>query len=528
MSNIVPFGSANLPAHLQDSQGLDKSWDDVGGGGFPRLKMKGLTLEASLNGGVVASSEPGQPISVVLLKPSKLGRTYYHDEYTEGSKEMPDCYSLDNIRPANDAKDPQCSSCDLCPWNVKGSGKTTKDGGSKKCRYRQTLGVWIPGESTDDVIFQVNLPATSIFPDEENKQGFMPLQRYVRKLKNMRLDPSKIWTEMVVDGYADPKRILLKPVGYIDNAEDYELVKQHLHSPELDRILNAGPIDGEQAAAQEFGNRPAHLDPVPANKPVIPAGNQDTVNPFTGEIIYTDDPVTDEGDTYWMDESSQEVVKLTAGTNLPVEYAGIVEVGVEDYDGYMAELRAKREAEERAAREAKEKADREAAEKAAAAAAPAGGGRRRGGAAASTPAPSNAEAPATTGRRRGAAATTTAPAPEETAAPATTGRRRGAAAVTVTSQSGVTTQESSLTPETGTAGTSGTSRRRAAATPAPEQTATEAPPATGTGRRRGASAAAAAQAAAAAPADEQPRVAGHDLSPDMASALDAALGGDMD
>jgi hypothetical protein len=524
MSNIVPFGSANLPAHLQDSQGLDKSWDDVGGGGFPRLKMKGLTLEASLNGGVVASSEPGTPISVVLLRPSKLGRTFYKGAYEEGSKDMPDCYSLDNVAPAADAKEPQCSSCDLCPMNVKGSG-SVKD--SKACRYRQTLGVWIPGEATDDVIFQVNLPATSIFPDEENKQGFMPLQRYVRKLKNMRLDPSKVWTEMVVDGYADPKRILLKPVGYIDNAEDYELVKKHLHSPELDRILNAGPIDGDQVAAQEFGARPAHLDPVPANKPVIPAGNQDTVNPFTGEIIYTDGPVTDEGDTYWMDESSQEVVKLTAGTNLPVEYAGIVEVGVEDYDGYMAELKAKREAEERAAREAKEKADREAAAKAAAAA-PAGGGRRRGGAAASTPAPSNAEAPATTGRRRGAAATTTASTPEETAAPATTGRRRGAAAVTVTSQSGVTTQESSLTPETSTAGMSGTSRRRAAATPAPEQAATAAPAATGTGRRRGASAAAAAQAAAAAPADEQPRVAGHDLSPDMANALDAALGGDME
>lgn len=508
MSNIVPFSSTNLPAHLQDSQGLDKSWDEVGGGGFPRLKMKGLTLEASVNGGVVASSEPGQPISVVLLRPSKLGRTFYKDAYEEGSKDMPDCYSLDNVTPAADAKEPQCSSCDLCPMNVKGSG-AIKD--SKACRYRQTLGVWLPGEATDNIIFQVNLPATSIFPDEENRQGFMPLQRYVRKLKNMRLDPSKIWTEIVVDGYADPKRILMKPIGYINSEEDYELVKKHLHSPELDRILNAGPIDGEQAATQEFGNRPAHLNPVPTHKPVTPVGSQDTVNPFTGEIIYTDDPVTDEEDTYWMDESSQEVVKLTAGINLPVEYAGIVEVGVEDYDTYMAELKAKREAVERAAREA--------AEKAAAAAAQAGGGRRRrSGAATSTPAPSNAEATAATGRRRGAAATTTAPAPEETTAPATTGRRRGAA----------TTITMTETAEARTAGTSGTSRRRVASTPAPEQTATEASAATGTGRRRGASAAAAAAAAAAAPADEQPRVAGHDLSPDMANALNAALGGDME
>lgn len=489
---LMAFNSANLPAHLRDQQGVDKSWDEVGGGGFPRLKMKGMTLEAVMNGGVVASSEPGQPISVVLLKPSRLGRTYYEGAYTEGSKELPTCYSLDNVAPAPDAQQPQCSTCALCPMNVKGSG-TVAD--TKACRYRQTLGVWLPGESTDDLIFQVNLPATSIFPDEENRQGFMPLQRYVRKLKNMKIDPSKIWTELVVDGYSDPKRILLKPVGYIEDPQDYEIVKGHLHSPELERILNTGPLDGEQTA-NEFGAVPEHMKPQTANKPVIPTGREDTVNPFTGEVIYEDNPEKDEADTYWKDDESGEVVKLIAGTNLPVEYPGITEVTLDDYTAWMNALQAKREAEEKAKREA------------AAAKTTTGTGRRR--AAASEPAADPAPADTGTGRRRGAAASQTADPAPAAEAPATTGTGRRRAAATPAPEAAAT----------------GTGRRRAAATPA--QPAQEAPAATGTGRRRGGGAAAAQQAAAGAPADEQPRVAGADLDPAMEDALNAALGGDME
>lgn len=524
MSNIVPFASANLPAHLQDTQGVDKAWDEVGSGGFPRLKMKGMTLEASINGSVVAASEPGHAVRGVLLKPSKLGRTYYEGQYEEGSKDLPTCYSLDNVAPAPDAQKPQCSTCALCPMNVKGSG-AVKD--TKACRYRQTLAVWIPGEATDEMIFQVNLPATSIFPDEENKQGFMPLQRYVRKLKSLRIDPSKIWTDLVVDGYSDPKRILLKPVGYIEDPQDYELVKQHLASPDLERILNSGPLDGEQAAASEFGAMPDHLKPQAEHAPVVPAGTQDTVNPFTGEIIYTDDPVTDNIDTYWKDEETGEVIKLVAGTNLPVEYPGVIEVEQSAYDAYLAELAAKREAEERARREAEERARLEAEQKAAAAAAEATGrtrSRSRGAAPVAQQETPVAEQPATTSRRsRGAAPVAqTAQTEVQDPAPATTGRRRAAPAA----QTEQPVAEQPAAP----AATTGTSRRRAvAATAANTGTAEESTAQPTTSRRRGGSVAAAQDAAAKAPEDEQPRVVSDDagLDPAMASALDAALG-DMD
>lgn len=521
MSNIIPFESANLPAHLQDTQGVDKSWDEVGSGGFPRLKMKGLTLEAHINGSVAAASEPAQPIRVVLLKPSRLGRTYYVNPYEEGSKELPTCYSLDDVTPAPDAQQPQCSTCALCPMNVKGSG-AQKD--TKACRYRQTLGVWIPGEGTDDLIFQVNLPATSIFPDEENKLGFMPLQRYVRKMKAVRIDPSKIWTDLVVDGYADPKRILLKPVGYIEDPQDYEIVKQHLASPELERILNTGPLDGEQVAANEFGEMPDHLKPQAAHKPVVPQGSQDTVNPFTGEIIYTDDPVSDNIDTYWKEEETGEVVKLVAGTNLPVEYPGIVEVELATYDAYLAELAAKREAEERARREAEERA-RLVAEQTAAAGR--SRSRNRGTAQPETPV---AEQPAATGRRsRGAATQTVQQEVQQPAQAATGGRRRPSAAVQTeqTEQTEQTVQTEQPVQEQPAATATGTSRRRAvAATAANTAADTNTSTAEPTSRRRSGAVAAAQAAAADAPEDEQPRVVNDDagLDPAMASALDAALG----
>lgn len=538
MSNeIAVFGGA-LPAHLQDqTQGVSDYWDDVGSSGVARIKMKGNVLQAVVGGEVIASSAPLQPMNVVLLRPSKVGRTYYEGVYVEGSKELPTCYSNDGETPAPDAQKPQCTRCDLCPMNMKGSG-TQPD--TKACRYRQSIAVWTPGEndSTWDTIFQVNLSATAIFDDKPNQQGFMGLQALLRFYRSNKLDPSKAWTQLCIDPFSEQKRILMKPLGYIEDPQEYEQVRRLIESDEIERILRLGVLDGEseQLAPAGFENKPAHMQTQPVHAPVsnsVKVTNDNiTVCPFTGEILFEDEPIVDEVPTYWREDETGKVVVLQAGTNLPVEAPGITEVTVDDYNAYehfLAEERARKEEEARrleAERKAKEAAlaAQQAAEAAAAAAAPR---TRTRGAPASTAETTATAAPATTiGRTRGAARSA-APATETVEAPAG-GRRRNAAA----------TANASTPAAEATTGTRSRTRGVAAAqqeTVAASAVEPAAPATRGRTSRRAsvnntaadASPAlrAAQQAAAEAPADEQPQAVGGEAElPDaVQAALDAAL-----
>ncbi|MDC9589802.1 hypothetical protein PSI23_10960 [Xenorhabdus sp. XENO-10] len=355
MNNSIVTFDHNLPAHLRDEHdGLSSHWDDVGLSSFARIKMKGHILQAFIGPNLVAQSQPLQPMTVVMLRPSKVGRTFYRDTYVEGSKETPDCYSNDNITPAADAKRKQCTRCDLCPQNLPGSGI---NGESRACRYRQSIAVWTPGEndSTWDTIFQVNLSSTAIFGEKPNADGYMGLNALVNWFRKQKLDPSKAWIQLYVDPYSEHKRIVMKPKGYVADSEEYQQVRKLIESDELDRVLRLGVLDAEQAeqlSTEGFGQMPAHLQTPAAHTPVrntesVNTG-QETVDPFTGEILFYDNPITDNVPTYWQSTETETIVMLQPGTNLPVETGGIEEVTLADYQQYEARLAEERRvAEER-------------------------------------------------------------------------------------------------------------------------------------------------------------------------------------
>lgn len=535
MSNeIALFGNMPLPAHLQETTGLNDYWDDVGGTSLARIRMEGNVLEVVRGSEVLARSEPLQPLRMVILRPSKVGRVCYINNYTPGSKDSPDCYSNDNIRPAADAKSPQCTRCDLCPWNVKGTGG---NGESKKCRYRQTLAVWMPGEndSTWDTVFQLALSSTAIFNDEVTPAGYMALNKLMSVFRAARMDPTKAWVDVAVDAYAAHKRIVMKPAAPIMDPQEYAQVQVMLESPETERIVSAGVLDMDSPEVEAAAHHPAAAAHAPVqNSPV--SNDSTTINPFTGEVLYEDSPVVDNVPTYWQELSSGTIVCLQPGTNLPVETPDINEVTAADFEAYESALVAQRIARERAAEEERMRAQQAAA--AAAAAAVAATTRQRG-----VP-PAAAAAPAPT-RQRGVAA---APAAE----PAPT-RQRGAAAAPAAEPAPTRQRGAAATPTPAPAAEASAGRRRNAA---PTATATPSADATAGTRQRGAPAAAdvvpagrtsrrasvnaaqnthadaspavrqAQEQAAAAPEDEQPRVVkggDADLDPAVAAALEAAL-----
>lgn len=475
MSNalsVLNKGNANLPAHLRQAMENDHSWDGVGGVAIPRIEVSDRRIKAILNGTEVASSK--DPITVVLVKPGAVGRTFYAKEYQKGEKAKPDCYSIDGIKPAADAQNPQSNRCDTCEQNIKGSSKTMAN--AKACRYRQPVAVWIPSDKTWDTLFRVSLPATAIFPDEENADGFRPLNKYVKELRAAGANPNMVYTEMAIDDYQDQPRLLFKPIGWIENEEDFAQVRSLLESDAVDDILNTMPQDDDTAtsgAASALGQRPSHIDNdgVDTRRSRRADANQVPELPTEWPQGVGDTEFIDDNDTYWFHPESDSYFMVKAGENLPLDgvceelsyeafVSDVAQQKREQEEKRAAEEEARRKAEEEARRKAQEEAERAAAleraqsptRRRAAPAADAGTGtttRRR----AAAPAPEADAAPAPTSRRR-------APAPADDApqdtAPAPTSRRRTAAPVTVTEQEGVTTVEEELAPAP-------TSRRRTAA-----------------------------------------------------------------
>lgn len=459
MSNalsVLNKGNANLPAHLRQAMENDHSWDGVGGVAIPRIEVSDRRIKAILNGTEVASSK--DPITVVLVKPGAVGRTFYAKEYQKGEKAKPDCYSIDGIKPAADAQNPQSNRCDTCEQNIKGSSKTMAN--AKACRYRQPVAVWIPSDKTWDTLFRVSLPATAIFPDEENADGFRPLNKYVKELRAAGANPNMVYTEMAIDDYQDQPRLLFKPIGWIENEEDFAQVRSLLESDAVDDILNTMPQDDDIAtssAGSALGQRPSHIDNdgVDTRRSRRADANQVPELPTEWPQGVGDTEFIDDNDTYWFHLESDSYFMVKAGENLPLD--GVCEEL--SYEAFVSDVAQQKREQEEARRKAQEEADRAAALERAQSTT-----RRRAAPAAGD------DAPAPTSRRRAAA-----PAPEADAAPAPTSRRRAPAPADDAPQDAApapTSRRTAAPADTAGAADAPRSRRRA---PVPAGTGAAAP-----------------------------------------------------
>ena len=539
--DIIAFeNGSQMPAFLQQAHSnttLQKMWEEAArSGGIPRIKMNGNYMEVVINGNVVARSpKPFQPIRAVILMPSPMGRTYYPDDWEEGSKETPTCYSQDGKVPAIDATEPQSPSCDVCPWNVPGTGGK---GDSRKCRFRQSLAAWIGTEDTWDTVFQVNLSATAIFGTEANEEGYYTLKGFGQYCLRRKIQPHFLWVDLTVDQYADSRRIVIRPAGWVDNADDFAQIEHLISSGEAERAIKLGVLDPDQAAQSaeaDLGSTPAHLQgkvggtqKAPANKPVTNELDQEeliTFSPFEGEegvILADSDPIVDDKNTFWRQDKTGEVVMILAGKNIPDGIDGITEVSQAEWDAYRKAKEIERL--EKAA-EAKKKAEEEAAR----AAAPTG---RRTRSAAPAPADETSE-PAPAGRRsRGET-------PAETTEPVVSAGRRGrsaAGAEPIQEEEAVVEAEPAPVRRSRRADAAPVDNAPAeeAATPRRSRradVATEEEPATPRRSRRADAPkddalTVAQREAAQAPAEEQPRLKSSgvaDIDERMASALDSAL-----
>jgi hypothetical protein len=221
---------------------------NVGGSGSTnrRISIKGGVFREILNGKEVNVSEE-RAMNVVIINASKLSRMYFEGTYTEGVALKPTCWSSDSQTPDQSVPEAQrqARSCADCKQNIKGSGAN----GGRSCRFQQRLALLLDGNIDKKEVYQLTLPATSIFGDGE--KGKLPLQGYVRYVAAHNTRVEAIVTEMRFDTSSPTPKLVFKPVRALTD-DEAKVVVEMIKAPETLKAitLNVSQMDGVIPAPQ--------------------------------------------------------------------------------------------------------------------------------------------------------------------------------------------------------------------------------------------------------------------------------------
>lgn len=231
-TGMVLFGG-KLPAHLQglEMDATTKALAGGGGGGGRRISIRGAVFRMIVDGKQVAENEDRAMNVVIVAAAPTVNRQFYEGTYEEGVAIAPACFSSDGKTPDKDVAVPQSATCAACPQNISGSGQ----GDSRACRYQQRLAVVLEGEM-DGPVYQLALPATSLFGKGEANATKLPLQAYARYLAENGLPITSVVTEMRFDTKSATPKLTFKALRPL-SAEEYETVKEQGQSAEAHQAI---------------------------------------------------------------------------------------------------------------------------------------------------------------------------------------------------------------------------------------------------------------------------------------------------
>lgn len=201
---------------------------------------------------------------VVVNAAPKVSRTFYEGTYNPEDKAAPPaCWSADGDRPDPSVETPQHKNCADCPQNIKGSGLNN----SRACRFSQRIAVVLENDLGGDV-FQLSLPATSIFGDGDN--GKLPLNAYVKLLAGFNVPVTAVVTEARFDVNADTPKLTFKAVRPLTE-EEFDLCQKAGQSAAAKQAITF-------TVSQQDAVKPAQLaapESKPESKPKPPVQEGD-------------------------------------------------------------------------------------------------------------------------------------------------------------------------------------------------------------------------------------------------------------
>ncbi len=215
MSEMTLFGSGNPLVNsdlFKSLRDMNKTLAGGGGGGGKRISIKGNKFRLFVDGEQVSVSKDDH-LNIVVVNVAPISRTYYEGTYDPNNTAAPTCWSADTKTPSPDvpADQRKASRCTDCPMNVKGSGQ----GDSRACRYNQRLAITLEGKP--DEVYQLQLPATSLFGDGKN--GKMPMQAYAKFLDAHNTPIIAVMTQMSLDENSETPKLFFKAVRPLTEEE---------------------------------------------------------------------------------------------------------------------------------------------------------------------------------------------------------------------------------------------------------------------------------------------------------------------
>ena len=316
MGNLVPINQSKPPSKLLERKGATTSASNFTEGvadSFPRLSIRGKAFWVRVNGkeyraGAVDPNK-GAVVDVVLVNASRnLAKTYYARPFSSGDAEMPDCWSLDSIRPDSSIAKPVNPTCQDCPKNAFNSAPSGR--GGKACQDSKRVVVTTADQlgQAEPLLLLMRLP----------QQSLKNLKNHVEKLAGHGyIEPYSCITRMSFDMDVEFPKVQFDFVEPLtdDEFEAAEMVANSrkvndmLKNPDFDNA--ASDVNAKHAAdevtklqyqkrvtQQGFTAAVVEQQAPPVEESWDDLGDGTELNPETGEIrnkavepeILEDDP----------------------------------------------------------------------------------------------------------------------------------------------------------------------------------------------------------------------------------------------
>ena len=242
----------------------------LGNASYNRISIKGKKFRMIANGAEAASTS--NPLDVVIVNAAPaVGRNYFAKAFNPKAKgEVADCWSLDGNKPDPRSEAPQSRTCADCPQNVAGSGQN----GSRACKYLRRLAVVLGNDIGNSEIYQLQLPATSMFGKVEN--GNAPLDAYVKQLAAYRHSVTGVVTELRFDEDSESPKLFFRAVRPLSESEK-SIVQEKGQTPAALAAITFNPVSSKKA--DEVPAPPQPAEPTVRSssrpKPPEPAGSME-------------------------------------------------------------------------------------------------------------------------------------------------------------------------------------------------------------------------------------------------------------
>ena len=262
------------------------------GGGFGnRISLRGNRFRF-IKGGADVGVSPDNYLDVVMIAANPhVSRIYFKGQYEAGSKERPDCYSVDGRTPEPDSPELQSDKCMTCPQNAKGSS-LKGDSKAKACAYKKRVIMASP-DAIDGDLYALDVNAMSLFGDDMPAQNLYNLKSYIETTAAHGMMAVKLVTRLTFDDNSSVPKLFFQPIRML-TPEEWEMVKDRMKDDAIQTMLadvineqEVGTVAPEKVlpqkpAAQTAPQAPAPKAVAPAPKPAQPAAPAAPIAPRRG------------------------------------------------------------------------------------------------------------------------------------------------------------------------------------------------------------------------------------------------------